>query len=96
MMHDVVNDIMVDPSIDRLAKASEIERMLAQMVYRNQDRVVPPQIPAGAHGEMPMSAMRIPTQLPDGRWLPQGHPEAALPEGMEHRMHRSPGGGGGS
>ncbi|MGI9625265.1 MAG: hypothetical protein ACR2QM_00400, partial [Longimicrobiales bacterium] len=88
MMHDVVNDIMVEPLIARSQKGPEIQRMLLQMVYINQDWVIPPVIPDGAHGEMPMDAMRIPTQLPDGSWLPQGHPDADLPEGMGHDMHR--------
>ena len=95
MMHDVVNDIMVDGTIPEGAKGAEIDRLLAQMLYRNQDWVVPPMVPADAHGEMPMDAMRIPTQLPDGRWLPQGHPDADLPEGMGHMGH-NPGAEGGA
>jgi hypothetical protein len=47
MMHDVVNDIMVD---DRVAdKGFEIEKIRRLMVYRNQDFVIPPAVPMG-HG----------------------------------------------
>jgi len=83
MMHDVVNDIMVDDRIPTSAKAAEIARMLGQQLYRNQQWVIPPEVPAEAHMDMPMEAMTVPTQLPDGTWLPQGHPEADLPEGMD-------------
>jgi hypothetical protein len=95
MMHDVVNDIMVDPAVPDGRKGGEIARLLEQMLYRSQDWVIPPVIPEGSHAVMPMDAMRIPTQLPDGRWLPQGHPEAALPEGVGHE-HRQPGAPGGA
>ncbi|NNM34578.1 MAG: hypothetical protein HKO53_15975, partial [Gemmatimonadetes bacterium] len=95
MMHDVVNDIMVDAALPTAAKGPEIERLLAQMLYRNQDWVVPPALPPEGHGDMPMDAMRIPTELPDGRWLPQGHPEADLPPGMGHMGH-NPGPEGGT
>jgi hypothetical protein len=74
MMHDVVNDIMADTRISLDQKGTEIGRMLGLMGYRGQDTVVPPETPAHAHGHMP--AMRPPTRLPDGRWLPQGHPAA--------------------
>lgn len=83
MMHDVVNDIMADERIPSDGKGHEIKRMLQQMLYANQDWVIPPSLPASAHEHMPMEAMTVPTQLPDGRWLPQGHPDAALPA-MEH------------
>ncbi len=76
MMHDVVNDVMADARIPLDEKGAEIDRMLGLMRYANQDGVIPPEIPARAHGAMPASAMTRPTQLPDGRWLPQGHPEA--------------------
>ena len=33
---------------------------------------------APKHMAMPMGSMRVPTQLPDGSWLPQGHPDAAM------------------
>lgn len=85
MMHDVVNDIMADTRIPPAAKAGEIDRMLRQMQYANQDWVVPPPLPEGAHDHMPMEAMTIPTRLPDGRWLPQGHPQGRRPD-MEHTM----------
>lgn len=90
MMHDVVNDIMVDGRIGVQAKGWEISRMLEQMLYVNQEWVIPPPLPAGAHENMPMSVMTVPTQLPDGRWLPQGHPEARMAE-----MRRMSMGGGG-
>ena len=47
MMHDVVNDIMVDERIPD--KAFEIEKLRRLMVYTNQDFVVPPAMPMG-HG----------------------------------------------
>ncbi len=98
MMHDVVNDVMADERIPRDAKGREIDRMLRQMLYANQGWVIPPPLPAEAHQHMPMSAMTVPTQLPDGRWLPQGHPDAAMPpmdhSGMKHDepppAHRHP------
>ncbi len=48
MMHDVVNDIMVDERITD--KAFEIEKLRRLMIYRNQDLVIPPPMPMG-HGE---------------------------------------------
>ena len=89
MMHDVVNDIMVDVRIGVRAKGLEIGRMLEQMLYANQEWVIPPPFPADAHANMPMSVMTVPTQLPDGSWLPQGHPEARMAE-----MRRMMGGAG--
>ncbi len=89
MMHDVVNDIMADERISRSAKGSEIDRMLRQMVYANQEWVIAPPLPASAHAHMPMAAMTVPTQLADGRWLPQGHPDASMPA-MEHGDHQRP------
>ncbi len=84
MMHDVVNDIMVDDRIPPEAKGREIERMFQQMLYANQEWVIPPMVPADAHGDMPMSVMTTPMQLPDGSWLPQGHPDAR-PAAMMHK-----------
>ena len=93
MMHDVVNDIMVDAGVPESAKASEIDRLLRQMLYETQDWVVPPVV---SHEEMmehmpamPMRAMTVPTELPDGSWLPQGHPNAAMAgmAGMRHDGH---------
>ncbi|MGH7546093.1 MAG: hypothetical protein ACREKI_07915 [Gemmatimonadota bacterium] len=80
MMHDVVNDIMADERIPKEAKGREIERMRQQMLYANQEWVIPPPLPVHAHGAMPMEAMTVPTRLSDGRWLPQGHPRARAPE----------------
>ncbi len=86
MMHDVVNDIMADPSLDRAGKEWEIERMRRNMTYGAQEAVVAPGMPMGGdHGmgddpagehAMGQGAMRVPTRLPDGEWLPQGHPDA--------------------
>jgi hypothetical protein len=87
MMHDVVNDIMADERIPRSAKGREIERMLQQMQYANQDWIIAPPLPPKAHQHMPMSAMTVPTRLPNGRWLPQGHPDAR-PMGAEAGGHR--------
>lgn len=80
MMHDVVNDIMADDRFDLDAKEIEIERLRRQMNYAGQDTVVAPGLPMdggheGGH-EMGGGGMRVPTQLADGSWLPQGHPEA--------------------
>jgi hypothetical protein len=79
MMHDVVNDIMVDERLTRDQKTAEIERMRLNMMYASQDAVVAPGMPMG--DAMPMmseGSMRVPTQLPDGTWLPQGHPDARM------------------
>lgn len=103
MMHDVVNDIMVSAMVPTSSKAEEIARLLAQQLYRGQRWVLPPAI---SHEDMmeempgmPMQAMTVPTELPDGSWLPQGHPDAALPEGMggmKHDGHGDDAGPGGS
>lgn len=91
MMHDVVNDIMTDLRLTADQRVAETDRMLVSMRYRAQDWVVPPVIDMEVMMEhmpgMPMQAMTVPTRLPDGRWLPQGHPDAALPEGMQHQHH---------
>ena len=92
MMHDVVNDIMVDARVPLAAKGREIERLRQQMIYANQSWVVPPQLPAEDRMAMPMSSMRVPTQLPDGRWLPQGHPRASMMMGGETRFDGQQGG----
>lgn len=89
MMHDVVNDIMADARIPAAAKDREIERMLQQMLYANQEWVIPPTLPPDANMHMPMQAMTVPTQLPSGRWLPQGHPEARM-QVMEGEMPMRP------
>ncbi len=89
MMHDVVNDIMADERMPREAKGREIDRMLRQMLYANQEWVIPPPLPPEAHSQMPMEAMTVPTQLPDGRWLPQGHPDARRPA-TGHKMPAGP------
>ena len=87
MMHDVVNDIMVDDGIPVERKGAEVERMLQQQIYANQDWVIPPPLPSDAHDQMPMSVMTVPTQLSDGSWLPQGHPEARAAMEMGQMPH---------
>jgi hypothetical protein len=78
MMHDVVNDIMAEPSYSPAEKAAEIERLRVQMVYAGQDLVEAPGMPMGGDHRMSPHAMRVPTELPGGEWLPQGHPEARM------------------
>lgn len=85
MMHDVANDIMVDERLTREEKEAEIERMRRNMSYPAQATVVAPGMPmeggagmmhgGGDHAMSPGGA-RVPTRLPDGSWLPQGHPDA--------------------
>ncbi len=94
MMHDITNDIMVDGRLSRAEKEAEIQRMLRNQTYATQDSMVAPGIAAMADSAMGPSSMRVPTRLPDGSWLPQGHPESQmvpmsqfmtplLPEGVE-------------
>ena len=78
MMHDMTNDIMVDERLSREQKEAEIDRMLRNQVYTVQDSVVAPGIMAMGDHTMGPGAMRIPTQLPDGSWLPQGHPDSQM------------------
>ena len=78
MMHDVTNDIMVDEHLSREQKEAEIDRMLRNQLYATQDFVVAPGMPMGGDHVMAPSAMRVPTELPDGSWLPQGHPESQM------------------
>jgi len=89
MMHDVVNDIMTDPRLSAKHRVAETDRMFLSMRFRAQEWVRLPVVGMDVMMEhmpgMPMGAMTIPTRLPDGRWLPQGHPDAALPEGMGHQ-----------
>ena len=75
MMHDVANDIMVDSTLSRDQQQSEIQRLLGQMLYVNQESVMPPTVPMGAMRMGPWPMTR-PTQRADGSWLPQGHPDA--------------------
>ena len=78
MMHDITNDIMVDENLSREEKEAEINRMLQNQVYATQDSMVAPGITAMADHTMGLSGMRVPTRLPNGSWLPQGHPEAQM------------------
>ncbi len=93
MMHDVVNDVMVDERLTRREKELEIERMRRNMVYAVQNAVVAPGMPMGG-GEhdhaMSEGSMRVPTRLPDGSWLPQGHPEARMATMEELMMPLGP------
>ena len=78
MMHDVVNDVMADPSYDSRERRVEIERLRRLMAYAGQDDVEAPPMPMHEGHVMNMAAMHVPTRLPDGSWLPQGHPEARM------------------
>lgn len=78
MMHDVVNDIMAEPSYSLAEKSAEIERLRTLMTYASQDTVEAPAMAMGADHSMSAGAMRVPTRLPTGEWLPQGHPEARM------------------
>ena len=97
MMHDVVNDIMADDAFDLPAKRDEIERLRRLMIYEGQDLVEAPGMPMHGDHEMGGSSMRVATQLEDGSWLPQGHPDAEMAT-MDALMNplpapgRSPGG----
>jgi len=76
MMHDVTNDIMADPGLSRGEQAAEIERLRRRMTFGGQDTIVAPAMPMGDGHEMGGGSARVPTRLPDGSWLPQGHPDA--------------------
>ncbi len=78
MMHDMTNDIMVDERLSREQKQAEIDRMLRNQVYAAQDTMVAPGVMAMGDHTMGPGAMRVPTPLPDGSWLPQGHPESRM------------------
>jgi hypothetical protein len=85
MMHDVANDIMADPGLSRAEQAAEIERLRRRMTFGGQDTIVAPAMPMGDGHEMGGGSARVPTRLPDGSWLPQGHPgarEASMDELM--------------
>ncbi len=83
MMHDVVNDVMAYEGYELSEKAREIERMRRLQTYAGQDAVEAPPMPMHDDHAMSMGAMRVPTQLPDGGWLPQGHPDARMAPMME-------------
>ncbi|MCH7533186.1 MAG: hypothetical protein IIB36_15730 [Gemmatimonadetes bacterium] len=95
MMHDVVNDIMADASYALDQKAAEIRRLRELMVYAGQDTVVAPPMPMRDGHSMSGGAMRVPTQLPSGEWLPQGHPDARMAS-MQEFMQPLPASGSGS
>ena len=91
MMHDITNDIMVDERLSREEKEAEINRMLRNQLYASQDLVVAPGISAMGDHTMGPNSMRIPTLLPDGSWLPQGHPEAQMVPMSQFMMPLGPG-----
>ena len=93
MMHDITNDIMVDENLSREQKEAEIDRMLRNQLYSTQDFVVAPGMPMGGDHVMAPSSMRVPTELPDGSWLPQGHPESQMVPMTQLMMPLRPGGG---
>ena len=95
MMHDVVNDIMADASYAFDQKATEIRRLRESMVYAGQDTVVAPPMPMRDGHSMSGGAMRVPTQLPSGEWLPQGHPDARMAS-MQEFMQPLPASGSGT
>ena len=78
MMHDITNDIMVDERLTRAQKEAEIGLMLKNQTYANQGVVTAPGITMMGDHTMGPGAMRVPTQLADGSWLPQGHPESQM------------------
>ena len=78
MMHDVVNDIMAMEEYTLADKQAEIERLRQLMISEGQDLVEAPALPMHGGHDMSGGGMRVPTQLEDGSWLPQGHPEAAM------------------
>ena len=78
MMHDISNDIMVDENLSREEKEAEINRLLQSQIYATQDSMVAPGITTMADHTMGPNSMRVPTPLPDGSWLPQGHPESLV------------------
>ncbi|MDX1395304.1 MAG: hypothetical protein R3195_12985 [Gemmatimonadota bacterium] len=94
MMHDVVNDIMADDAFDLPGKQAEIERLRQLMNFEGQDLVEAPGMPMHGDHEMSMGAMHVATELADGSWLPQGHPEARM-VGMDVLMRPLPAPGGG-
>ncbi|MEM7414008.1 MAG: hypothetical protein AAF389_00845 [Gemmatimonadota bacterium] len=96
MMHDVVNDIMAFPEYGQPEKAAEIDRLLGLMVYAGQDTISAPGMPMMGDHAMSMGSMRVPTELPDGSWLPQGHPDARMAPMSEFMMPLAPVRGGGS
>jgi hypothetical protein len=86
MMHDMTNDIMVDERLSRSEKESEISSMLRSQIYATQDDMVAPGIPMMGDHTMGPGAMRVPTQLADGTWLPQGHPDSQMVPMAEFMM----------
>ena len=78
MMHDITNDIMVDERLSRQEKEAEINRLLQNQLYSTQNSMVAPGITTMADHTMGPGSMRVPTLLPDGSWLPQGHPDSQM------------------
>ena len=46
----------------------------------------------GGDHEMSMGSMRVPTRLPSGEWLPQGHPEARMASMQDQMQPLAPNG----
>jgi len=89
MMHDVANDVMAFGAYTPGERAAEIGRMRDLMSYARQDEVEAPGMPMGDGHEMSMGAMHVPTRLPSGEWLPQGHPDARMAS-MQEMMQPLP------
>ncbi|MCG8467094.1 MAG: hypothetical protein MJB57_02660 [Gemmatimonadetes bacterium] len=83
MMHDVVNDVMAVPAYTMAERGAEIERLRRAMRYADQTAVEAPPMPMGDGHAMSEAAMRVPTRLPSGAWLPQGHPGARMGSMMD-------------
>ena len=94
MMHDISNDVMVDERLSREQKEAEISLMLRNQIYATQDSMVAPGIPAMGDHTMGPGAMRVPTLLPDGFWLPQGHAESQMSSMGQFMMPLLPEGAG--
>ncbi|MDH3205516.1 MAG: hypothetical protein OEO79_02840 [Gemmatimonadota bacterium] len=89
MMHDVANDVMASPLYTLPEKAAEIARLRDLMSYALQDETSAPAMPMGPGHEMSPASMRMPTLLPSGEWLPQGHPDANMGS-MQDMMRELP------
>jgi hypothetical protein len=89
MMHDVANDIMAYPPYTLEERAEEISRLRDVMSYARQDEVTAPALPMRGGHQMSAGSMRVPTQLPSGEWLPQGHPDARMMS-MQEMMQELP------
>jgi len=89
MMHDVANDIMAYSGYTNEDRAIETARLRDVMSYARQDEVTAPAMPMTGGHDMSGASMRVPTQLPTGEWLPQGHPDARMAS-MQEIMRELP------